>query len=324
MQKEKNLLKRFLQGKASEKEIEDVEGWIDKSIEENNEWSKLSEEGREDMIRDMWKGIHQTIDSKKRSRKKNNNKLFWAAAALILLLMIPLYYLWEDPFSSQQLGDTGRLVTVATATGEIKEIVLNDGSKVWLNAQSQLSYSEKFEGKTRDVNLIGQAYFDIMRNVRKPFVVRTQTLNIKVLGTRFDISDYQEDGSASVAVLSGKVAVLKSDKSNSANVLDKGERLKLDKRRQSMIKEKFKPSEFPAWVNKEVVFYHTTMDQVANFVRRNYNMKVLFSNKQIGKLEVSGDFGEIDNMENLLSMICLTINAHYKISGNEVAIKLLD
>jgi len=322
MGKEKNLLKRFLKGAASEKEAEKVETWLDNKTGKDNPWESLDNDKRAAFLKDLKKDIDRTLNSDKKGSGVHKN-LFWGAiaAAVIVVVMIPIYALWLRP-SPVVLPKLARQHLMHTAIAQIKEVQLPDGSKIWLNAKTKLRYSDSFGIKSRDVYLTGQAYFEIARDTKHPFVVHADSWKVTVLGTQFDIADYKEDNEAAVAVLSGKVAVHSIENSNKGKtwIIHPGEGLAYNKVKGLISTRKFSPAEQPAWVRKDVVFDHSKLTEVAKIIERSYGMQMQFSRPEIGQMEVSGNFGKIDNAKSLIEMICLTINAQYTINGNNVMI----
>lgn len=319
MGKVKNLLKRFLQGTASDQDAQKVETWLDGAKNGDNPWENLTEEDRLKLLDEL----KLKIDRSKKAGKKNasgNIRWFWfGVAAVIIVLLVPIYMLRIKPPAITSPKMAIQKLT-ATGTSEVRQLVLSDGSKVWLNAESKLRYTDGFDAHSRDVYLEGQAYFEIVRDVNRPFVVHASSWQVTVLGTHFEVLDYLEDNDAAVAVLSGKVAVRSIEEKRAPVIINPGYVLDYNKKSHELNKGRFTHAGRPQWINKEVVFYHNSMSQVANFIKRNYGFTLTFSKPELADMEVSGDFGKMEDVRDLLEMICLTINAQYKMEGKNILI----
>lgn len=320
MGKQKNLLKRFLNGTANNEETNKVETWLDGAEKENNPWADLSDNEKTAFLNDLKKEIDASNQTGEQGPKGAARWLWLAAAAVIIGLMIPIYGLWIRPPATITSPKLAVQKIVETNIAEVKQLELSDGSKVWLNAKSSLRYTDSFGIQSRDVYLDGQAYFEIARDTRKPFIVHANSWQVTVLGTHFDIFDYKEDNDVAVSVLAGKVAVRSIKKSAAPSIIHPGQALKYDKNKDALNTGRFSPADRPTWIRKEVVFYHTTMGEVANYIQRNYGFTVHFADPKMKEMELSGDFGKIENISDLLDLICLTINARFTIDEKNIMI----
>ena len=320
MGRKKNLLKKFLKGTASDEDAKKVEMWLDGVSQDSNPWESLSEDKKAAFLNALKNSISTTNLAGKKARGRRPSWVWLAAASVIILLMIPVYVLWMKP--STEIGTKVVIQKVVeTNMAEIKQLQLSDGSKVWLNAKSRLRYTDSFSSHSRDVYLEGQAYFEISRDTKRPFVVHASSWQVTVLGTHFDVSDYMEDNDVTVSVLSGKVAVQSTRQQNTpAAILAPGEQLDYDKRNHALNRTTFAHDQQPSWIRKEVVFYHTKMEDIAGYIERNYGLEVSFASRSLSEMEVSGNFGKIDDAKELLEILCLTINAQYKANGKKILI----
>lgn len=320
MGRKKNLLKKFLKGTASDEEAKKVEIWLDGASQDYNPWENLSEDRKAAFLNELKNSISTANLAGKKTRGKRVGWVWLAAASVIILLMIPVYVLWMKPSTEM---DTKLVIqkVVETNMAEIKQMQLSDGSKVWLNAKSRLRYPDSFDSRSRDVYLEGQAYFEISRDTKRPFVVHTSSWQVTVLGTHFDVSDYMEDNDVTVSVLSGKVAVHSTRQQKTpATILESGEQLDYDKGSHKIDRTTFANDQQPDWIRKEVVFYHTKMEDIAGYIERNYGLAVSFASPSLSAMEVSGNFGKVADAKELLEILCLTINAQYKANGKKILI----
>jgi len=174
----KALLEKYLSGTCTETEIAILEDWyLQRDIHLSSELT--AEEMYEDLAQ-IADGLPLYIPLKKRSLWPR-----FAAAAAVLILFLSIYLLW--PARQSLLHPDLTVIKVPDSLK--KQVRLADGSQVWINSQSSLSYPLSFEGSTREVYLTGEAYFDILHDQSKPFIIHTGELTTTVLGTAFDIKE---------------------------------------------------------------------------------------------------------------------------------------
>ena len=192
---------------------------------------------------------------------------FWrvaAAAALFLGLLMPAVYHYVK--KSTQTG-LYQYVEAVTERGEIKTIYLPDSTKVVLNAESRLIYPECFSGEQRLVELIGEAIFDVTYYEDMPFIVETTDVEIKVLGTVFNVKAYQEDDILMISVASGKVEV----NVESENILlIENRQLNLEKATGNFEKITVDAEKFMDWTDGTLHFVRTPIREVVNMLNRSY------------------------------------------------------
>ena len=319
MGKQKNLLKRFLTGAASDEEAMKVENWLDELPQVNDSWTSLSDEDKEAFLKSLKEKIDISNDAEIFCRDKYAGWLWLVAATVIIMLMIPIYALWKK-HPAQLITKAAVFKVIQTNEGEVRQWQMSDGSLVWLNAQSKIRFRNGFDSHSRDVYLEGQAFFEVARDIQRPFIVHASNLQVSVLGTHFDISDYDEDKAVSVSVLSGKVAVGSMKGQKAPVILNPGELLSYNKHSHFVSRSSFTVSEQPGWTKGEVVFYHTKMSEVANYIKRHYGWSITINDPAVHNMELSGNFGKIENVKELLDIICLTINAQYKTNEQKKSI----
>lgn len=198
----KQLLDKFLEGKASEIELEPIKKFEDYFLDKNRENEILNSTKKHVLKQEMYQEIKQ---------KKSANKFPWRsiAASFVLLLGLgfSLLYMSEN-------NDPGFTV-VKNTTEEPKILNLNDGSEITLNRNSQISYREDFNSEAREIQLTGEAFFKVTTDTQKPFTVTTQNLTTEVVGTAFNIRE--NDSLIDVTVSEGIVNVYDNDEHHQLN-----------------------------------------------------------------------------------------------------------
>jgi ferric-dicitrate binding protein FerR (iron transport regulator) len=190
---------------------------------------------------------------------------------------------------------------VVVPFGQRQRVLLSDGTLVQLNAGSKLTFPATFTGKTREVFLKGEGFFEVSKNAQMPFIVKTDQIDIRVLGTTFNISAYGDDQFVTTVLLEGKVNVEQKDKlfANEKLTLAPGQACfysVADK--HSNVKE-VNVTDYVLWKNGLYKFEDMPLREVANRVRRYYNMNIQVADEQLantlvsGKLVLTDDFAEV-------------------------------
>ena len=206
-------------------------------------------------------------------------------------------------------------------TGQKSVLFLDDGTKVWLNAASKISYAKDFEDQeTRDVYLEGEAFFDVAHDKEKPFVVHTTSLKIKVLGTSFNVKSYSEEKTIETTLVQGKVRIEQSGvqgnhigdielKPNQRAVFDK---------QSNVIKVKEVVAENSgSWKVERMVFDGVSIDNVILQMERWFNVRIHVENKGDLDCKLTASIEE-ESLEEVLKLIEATHDIHYRIEGRDV------
>lgn len=204
-----------------------------------------------------------------------------------------------------------RFNTLYVPIGGIYTVVLPDGSKVWLNSDSSIKYPEVFNGDKRIVELTGEAYFDVVKNKNKEFIVRTQGQDVTVLGTSFNASAYPNDNFFSATLVEGKVKL--SSVLSKEVFLNPGDRGVLESGSDKMVKvSKVSTRNYTSWKDGKFYFEHQNLETILKKMGRWYGFKVVFDDETLKKVSFTGVARKDDSLENLLGMISKTARISYK------------
>lgn len=206
-----------------------------------------------------------------------------------------------------------QFLTLSVPKGGKYKLTLSDGTQVWLNADSKLKYPIQFRGNTREVELEGEAYFEVARQEKQPFYVKTKNEKVKVLGTHFNVSVYEEDRSSRVSLLEGSVEVSVKE---TASILKPGTQSVV---RDNQIKvESIDVDEVMAWKNDEFIFNHESLESVMRKVARWYDLEISVS-PELQAMSIWGSVSRYDNFNKVLELIKMTDeNIRYKVKGRKV------
>jgi len=275
------------------------------------------------------------------------------AAVLLLLIGLPsLFVIQHFSRGTKDLSVDNAFTTISAPKGSKSEMVLADGSKVWLNAGSSIKYGANFNKKDREVILDGEAYFDIAKNKNKPFLVHTSKITLRVLGTAFNVKSYRDENTVETTLIRGAVNVEKSEndgsisnyslKPNQKAIYNKAkneikfydltnkEPTKTVKEKTSLasknpeVEDKTEPvsslvEQDISWKDGYFLVVDETLESIMIKVERRFDLKIEFKNEDIKKLRYSGKIKET-TPEQILEALKITSPIGYEMSGKQVII----
>ena len=368
------LLSKKIAGEATGDELEELQ----QLISDNPEWKTTMEN-----LRELWSSKPVIVDTDKKQKIedaylvhinrlkekgadfKENTELAvhdveinltavkkpfykswitYAAAAVFIVAVIFLYPL---------IADTGKTNEVASPIRPFNEITINpgsrtkvqlpDGSQVWVNSGSHLTYEGNFKGNTREVQLDGEAYFDVAKDASRPFIVHTSGIDIKVLGTAFNVKAYKTEPTIEATLIHGSIEVINKSQPGSAKIMLKPhEKLVYNKYVIKDIKD-YKADIQPvadsfsiiikplgkniadndivetAWVYNKLIFEDERFADLALKMERWYNVKISIEYEKLKNYRISGSFVN-ETAEEALKALQLLVPFSYSIKNNEVRI----
>ncbi|MEI6678568.1 MAG: FecR domain-containing protein [Mariniphaga sp.] len=204
--------------------------------------------------------------------------------------------------------------------GKTSEVLLPDGTKVFLNAGSRLIYPENFSGKTREVFLVGEAYFDVKHDLQHPFIVQLNDLRLKVLGTRFNISAYSADNIIETVLAEGKVSMEK----NNAGLFDKvtelvpGQLASFDRTIQSINLKSVDANNYILWTKGLFQFESTDLSRITKRLERYYNIRFEYKDPLLGGLRISGKMELKDDKDEICDRIARAASVRIMKKGDNL------
>lgn len=321
--KKEEKIKRYIDGLYSRDEVSEVFRLLGDS-EDETVFRRFSDEavGRAERLA-PWKdekererliseasALYRRLDSSGKKTFSMRRKWLSVAACVVLVMSLAvsgvLYVNRLKPVTE------AARIEVASSYGEIKTVVLPDGTQVSLNACSRLNYPENFSNaSSRTVVLHGQGFFKVARNEDQPFIVKTANLDVRVLGTEFDVKSYDTDELVSVNIKSGKVQVEMPDVSMK---LSADEHFHYNTSSGSLGKYHAQ-SEVAAWQRGELQFENTPIRDVAHELERMFHCTVAFAPDQYFDNMITGS-QRCEHVESALESLKYICGIHYKKEGN--------
>jgi len=222
-------------------------------------------------------------------------------------------------------ADESKMNEVVIPFGNKSQLVLPDGTKVWLNAGSRMAFPSKFSGKKREVFLEGEAYFEVTHNADVPFLVNTSDISIKVLGTKFNVSAYKTDKVAETVLLEGKVTV--KDLSSigfmaKEAVLAPNQKASFNKENKSISVNNEADADFAiAWTEGWFKFSQQNLSSVLNKLQRYYNVQFEFDNGFSTSDMITGKLDLKESIEQTMVALEDVANIQYRINGDKIRIE---
>ncbi len=272
---------------------------------------------------------------------KHRRGIIWAAATILLIASLSLLY-WQnqDNVSAHSLGNV-----VATKKGSKSQVTLPDGTRVWLNADSRLAYVGDFQGAVREITLTGEAFFEVAKDVKRPFIIHANSIDIKVLGTVFNLRSYAGESTTETSLLHGKIEVTLHNQPDNKIILKPNEKLIVantitnDNSKNIELNGKEDQMETPLltlskiryvsndtlpteayWVQNKLAFDNETFDKVVSKIERWYNVEVVIRNEQLKEQHYTGYF-EGNTLEDVMEALHISGGLNYKIKPGKVIVE---
>lgn len=255
-----------------------------------------------------------------------NKSSYWISgfrdiAAIIILVVsvsVSSFYIYKDVTSP---ADTAFCYETLSPIGSQTKIILPDSTVVWLNSGSSLKYNQAFGKRDREVALSGEGYFVVKKDKSKPFLVLTVELDVKVMGTVFNVRAYNEDEDVEVNLIEGVVNVSFPEIKNAGSLTMKpNEKLVFNKQSKHMETYQTDAYRSTLWTSGKLCFVDATIDQISKDLERKYEVKIQIENKQIKKELFSGSLNLNLSLKEILSYI--DVDKKFKISQVGDTIKI--
>ncbi|MBO9153347.1 FecR family protein [Chitinophaga sp. GCM10012297] len=206
--------------------------------------------------------------------------------------------------------------TLSTPRGGQFRVVLPDGSKVWLNSASSLRYPLAFTGKERVVELDGQGYFEVAGDAEQPFKVKVRSMEVRVLGTHFDVMAYKDENTVNTTLLEGAVQVTEGA---AKQLLKPGQQAVLDTRSHEMLVQQANVNKVIAWKNGLFVFNNMTLPAILREVARWYDVEIVYQTTPSTEL-YGGGIARSLHLSNVLALLEAGGSNHFKIEGRKIIV----
>lgn len=361
------LLLKCIEGSASENEMQEAWSWISEN-EANKKYFEdmrdiwltvsLSRKIEENKLEDFWKRIKaKTIDNnvEKAVEFQEPNRILARLLRIAAIIVITFalgavtgkFYLQNEVPSNDK-----EYYIVEAPRGAKSFLTLADGTKIWLNAGSKISYQRNYNKGNRNVFLQGEAFFEVAKNEHIPFYVYSSGIVVKAIGTAFNVKAYPEEGIVETTLVEGSISVESIGKTGvkEQTLMHPNQKASFYKATHNMVVENNKEEEeiieeipipipvtakiekielkkeidtelYTSWKDKRWIFEKQRLEDFAIILERIYDIKVIFKDDELKNYRLTGSLQE-ENLEQVLQAIQFTIPMDYHIHHNEVTLKI--
>lgn len=310
------VLLDFSKGKYSYNDYSKVKHWFlnvrdDKSTEQTlyNHWKDLADLETTESLHPIFEKIQYQILLEE---KKQEKKIFWGYYRQVAAILLPiigisvLIYFMARPIQMP----AGDWVEINVPEGARIEFLLPDSTSGWLNSGAKLKYPPRFNSH-REVELIGEAFFNVKHRAQSDFTVKVPDLYVKVLGTKFNISAYSNESSTEVVLIEGKVE-LSGNTSAFNQTLRPGEKIAYNRKKNSYSLKNVDPALYAAWKDGYLVIDNEPLSQAVKKIERWYNAEILIEDEMLKKFRFKATFND-EPLEEVLRFIAMTTPIDYQI-----------
>jgi ferric-dicitrate binding protein FerR (iron transport regulator) len=345
MMETERLLWLCFEGSATDEQYREAWRWIHESPanrqyfrEMRDLWfvSSWAQPIESSQIELGWQKMQRALQP---ARGKNRHIWRWIKIAAVILITFSVGFATHKWTNRVEHIVNTETCTVEASKGSRSQIMLPDGTKVWLNAGSKLDFDAGFKQETRNVRLQGEAFFEVAHKPDKAFLVFTSGIVIRVLGTTFNVKAYPEDNTIETTLVEGSIRIEKMDMTtnnfkpfeihpNQSVRFYKKEPVKMPEDKVLLqtiekieIAEQVNIEKYTSWKDKQWIFDGERMSNFSKIIERIYNVAVFFDDEELKNYKLSGTLEE-ETLEELLNAIRLTIPMDYRIAHNKVYLSI--
>lgn len=264
--------------------------------------------------------------------------LWWSAAAAASVAI--LWFSFFKPANNPATDEAVAKNTISTKRGSKSKVQLPDGTQVWLNADSKIEYNENFQGKLREVKLTGEAFFDVVRDESRPFIIHTNTIDVKVLGTSFNVRSYANEKNTETSLIRGSVEITLLDNPDKKIILKPNEKLVVQNKQETAgsvsipgekkqiltfgkVNYQVKDSSVieTLWVKNKLAFDGEALEDIALKIERWFDVKVTITDERLKKNKYTAFFEEEDLPQVMEALRISATDFNYSINKKEVTIR---
>lgn len=335
-----SIVARYIDGEASPDEIRVIEEWISLSDRNRSEFLKLkrawllasasaglhswnSQRRKEEFLRKIIEEQAAgsfTIDKSILRRKNILIDIIRYAAVVIIVAGLTGILILRRDTGPEQPGIT----TISAARGSKTEMHLSDGSKVWLNAGSSISYGSNYEKSNRELFLEGEGYFEVAKHNGKPFRVHAGELVVEATGTAFNIKSYPEENVIETTLAEGSVMVTAVSDRNNQITLQSNEQANFYKTSEPerdggnfVIMKGIRPELNTSWINDQLIISNETLKSLAVKLGRKYDVVFYFDDPAIADLRYTGVLNN-ETIEQILEILKISSPINYRIEKRDI------
>lgn len=315
---------KFINKELAQAERQKVIRWIEASNENRKRYNLLK--ARDTVAKfntphlDIDKSYREVIE---KTKKRKQTAPVWMRVAAAVILLASTWFVWDLTTETTKpkpgkVDEVDEQISI-TDKGENTEILLPDGSKVQLNADSRLTWSPNFSDSIRQIHLSGEAFFDVAHDSQRPFIVHTENLDVTVLGTTFNVRAYPDDEKPVTTLVSGIVEL--SGKTNKPVTLQPMQAAVLDKNTEQFEIEDVSEFEAAPWREGKLLFQDTPLEKVVRDIERKYDVECYIDSSELNGFLFTGTFDNL-TIDEVLRVLKISSDINYNKDGKKIELFL--
>ena len=329
---DRELLKKYIRNECSPEELKEVLGWFEKSAATKEGKFALSELWRELPDKGNYAYEAETVDyerildrihhdvnlsqtfSKKKGRGVRRSLQFLSRVAAVLFIPLLFLSIYMTMFKVSVKRSEPLFTEIISPNGSRIHMSLPDGTKVWLNNGSRLKFPLKFSGKVRRVELTGEAFFEVARNKKIPFVVKAGALSVVATGTAFDVMAYPEDKKIETTLKEGEIVICKElpgGKTRRLMVMKPNEHAVYRKQEGKLYYNEENPDKYISWMEGRLIFRNDPLDVVVKRLSRWYNVDIVAKDPRLARFTYTATFVD-ETLPQVLELLRIATPIDYK------------
>lgn len=318
---------KHLEGELQEREVKELAAWISESDVNEQYYTSIKnkwEAAIDDMSRiadteNEWSRFLSRIKKDYQSnvfRYSSNARIFYRFAAILIVGIVMGALVMNRSLKQEPV-----FITFLAPKGSISQMVLADSSIVYLNAGSEIRYSPEAKNNSREVFLKGEAWFNVTKNTKKPFVVHTPYYNVNVTGTCFNIKAYENDAEVTTTLEEGAVEITSSEKFKLAEniLLQTGQQVVFNKYSRTLLVRKVNTNMFTSWKENKLMFINMNLKELIVLLERKYGVNIEVSDNSLLDYHYDGTIRNETVLE-VLNLLEETLPIKYKIENQIILI----
>lgn len=315
---------KYLSNNCTGEECEELLKWVEASEENKKLFADLkntytitgiaSSENQDIDINQSFTTLKHKISERPRRSLSNAWKIAASVLITVGLTTFLTYFIWNTPAEIA-------IHQLSVPSGQQAQLTLSDGTKIWLNSKSKLTYPGTFEGNKREVTLEGEGYFQVSHNPKKPFIVKTSHLDIKVLGTSFNVTSYNDEENISLALETGSVSISEKGSTTIAAKLKPNDLAIYSKTKKELALAIADTDVYKSWLKGQFKFRNLSFEDISKRLGRNFNVNFIFESEEIKQIKYNGSFYNYEPLNQILKIMQTNSAFRYKIDKDKVFIK---
>lgn len=321
-----DLILAYLNNELEERLCTQLEQWITEDESHKRYFYEMTEvwlavaatKEKQEFSRQAYERFKTRIEPQTTIKRATHYIRRFAAAVVLGGLILGAGYYWGNSYTNDTTLHS--IYTVEAPMGSQSRIEMSDGTIVWLNVGSKLSYTAGYSQKERNVKIEGEGYFEVAPNEKLPFVVNANEIDVKVIGTKFSVKAYADEDNIEVILAEGSVRFINKHNLGASFLLKPEQQATYNKKDGKVTVKKVLASQASDWTKGIHFFDDVTLEQIVRQLEKSFDVTFIFKNESKRRLTFYGDFKKEDSLDEILVIMSSSGKFSYKKTENVIEI----